>query len=306
MNPMFMVVEVFWSNILPIFLLAGMGAVLAHFGDIEIKPLAKVSLYVLSPCLVFDSLSESSMPVSEILSLAMAAACSIVVMGLFGVLVGWVFRLSRSEKIAVILVLAFANVGNYGLTLCHIRYGEPGLARAVVFFVVSTVITFSVGIWVASLGKSSWRRAGLKVLRLPPIYAVMGAALVNYLDITVPTPISTTIHIAGEGSIPVMLLVLGMSIASMKNWRGWRIAVLLSLGRLIGGAAVGLAMSVLFGLSGVSRSVMIIDASMPTAVIATILAAEFEIEVSVVTATVVSSTCLSPLLLALLIGYLGL
>jgi malate permease and related proteins len=62
----------------------------------------------------------------------------------------------------------------------------------------------------------------------------------------------------------------------------------------------------LVGLQGMSRSVGIIEASMPTAVITIILATEFELQPTAVTSIVIGSTLLSPITLSLVITLLGL
>jgi malate permease and related proteins len=60
------------------------------------------------------------------------------------------------------------------------------------------------------------------------------------------------------------------------------------------------------GLTGLGRSVSIIEASMPTAVINIILATEFELPSTAVTSIVIWSTLLSSLTVALVISLLGL
>jgi predicted permease len=58
------------------------------------------------------------------------------------------------------------------------------------------------------------------------------------------------------------------------------------------------------GLTGVTRQAAVLEASMPTAVITTVLAVEYDLDNAFVTGTVVLSTLLSPLTLTLLIAYL--
>ena len=67
---------------------------------------------------------------------------------------------------------------------------------------------------------------------------------------------------------------------------------------------VGVALTMLLGLSGVARQVAIVGASMPAAVITTVLALEFDLDPSFATSAVFLSTILSPFTLVLLIAYL--
>jgi predicted permease len=58
------------------------------------------------------------------------------------------------------------------------------------------------------------------------------------------------------------------------------------------------------GLSGAARQAAMIEASMPTAVVTTILALEYEVVPSFVTSVVFVSTLLSPVTVTLLIALL--
>ena len=57
-------------------------------------------------------------------------------------------------------------------------------------------------------------------------------------------------------------------------------------------------------LSGAARQAAVTEASMPTAVITTALATEYDVEPAFVTSTVVLTTLLSPITLTLLIALL--
>jgi hypothetical protein len=68
---------------------------------------------------------------------------------------------------------------------------------------------------------------------------------------------------------------------------------------------VGLGFAGLMGLSGVTRQAAVLEAAMPTAVITTVLAVEYDLDAAFITSVVIVSTLLSPLTLTPLIAYLG-
>jgi predicted permease len=74
--------------------------------------------------------------------------------------------------------------------------------------------------------------------------------------------------------------------------------------RLIIGPALALGLSAIFGLNTVTRQGSIIEAAMPSAVATSVLATEYKLDSSIVTATILLTTLLSPLTLTLLIVYL--
>ena len=75
--------------------------------------------------------------------------------------------------------------------------------------------------------------------------------------------------------------------------------------RLVVGPFVALGISALFGLQGPARQAGITEAGMPTAVMTTVLATEYNLEPSLVTAIIFINTILSPLTLTPLLYFLG-
>jgi|GEM_PF-2640207 len=60
-------------------------------------------------------------------------------------LVGRLLRWEPATADALILIVAFVNAGNFGLSMILLAFGEPGLELGTIFFVASNLIgnTFS-------------------------------------------------------------------------------------------------------------------------------------------------------------------
>lgn len=300
------ILDVFLQNILPIFLVASIGFALRRRFGLDKQTLSKLTFYAFSPALVFSSLANSQIPNGEMVRLAAYALAVTLLIGGIALLVALVLRLSRTNTMALLLVVMFVNGGNYGLTLNKLRYGEDGLARAIVFFVVSTILVFTLGVFIASMGKANWRKSLARLVTLPAFYAVLLAVMVYAFGITVPQPLLSAIEVAGSGAIPVMLVVLGMQVADLTDiGRVWLAAPATVL-RLVIAPVVAVVIAGWFGLEGLNRSTSIIEASMPTAVVVTILAVEFDVRPGLVTSTVVLTTIASAITLPLVITLFGL
>jgi malate permease and related proteins len=300
------IIDVITQNIIPIFLVAGLGFWLRRSRGVPTRPVSSVVFNAFSPALVFVSLVNSRLDGSELLGLTLFAVLSILVMGLLAYITGRILRLTRTDVVALLLVVMFVNGGNYGLTLNQLRYGDEGLARAVVYFVVSTILVYSLGVLIASMGRSNGRGAIARVARVPALYAVFLALIVYSLDLSVPAPLMSALEIAAAGAIPAMLLVLGMNMAEMDGLASWRLVLPGVSLRLLVAPVVAITLAGLLGLSGLAYATSIIEASMPTAVITTVLATEFDVHAAVVTKIVVVTTLLSPLTLAIVITLLAL
>lgn len=300
------IIYVLTQNILPIFVVAAFGFALQRWLGVDKRPLSTIVLNVLSPSLVFSSLVSSQLPGEELLSIAMFTVFNVLVMGGVAYVTATVLRLPRQQTIALLVVTMFVNGGNYGLTLNQLRYGDPGLVRAVVYYTTSTIMLYTIGIFISSMGKLPWRTALRRLFRFPAVYAAVSAIIIYSFQIALPAPLLRGIEVAGQGAIPVMLLVLGMQLADLKTVASLRFA-LPALGlRLLLGPILGLFIATFVGLTGLSRSTSIIEASMPPAVFTIILATEFDLEPTAVTSIVLLSTLLSPLTIATAITLLNL
>jgi predicted permease len=294
------------QNILPILLVASFGFLLRRRFDLHVGTLSRVVFNVLSPCLVFSSLANSKLPGGELAELVVFSVLNILAMGGLAFVLTRLLRLGRTETATMLIVAMFVNGGNYGLTLLQLRYGDDGLSRGVVYYVTSTVMVYTVGVLIASLGRVSLPNALRRMARLPAVYAALLAIIVYSFHISIPAPIMSGITIAGNGAIPMMLLVLGMQIGELQPGSSAAF-VWPSVGlRLLAGPLVGLAVAALIGLQGANRSAMIIESAMPTAVINLILASEFGLPAPTVARIVVISTLISPLTVAATITILGL
>jgi predicted permease len=299
------IVSVFLSDILPIFLVAGVGYILARRLQANVKTLSHVVFYALAPCFVFRMLISSNLSGPEAGRMALLAVLVAVSMGLLARLAAIPFRLSRAELSGFLLVIIFSNGGNYGLPVVLFAFGNEALAHATVYFVTSSMLTYTAGVALAASGRRSIGRAILGIRKMPAVYGVAAAAVVMMTGVSVPGPLMRSIDLLGNAAIPAMILVLGMQLerATAPEKPGvLAAAVALSLAAA---PLVALGLSSLLGLTGPSRQAGVALASMPTAVITTILALEFDTTPAFVTNVVFSTTLLSPLTLAPLIAYLS-
>jgi predicted permease len=157
---------------------------------------------------------------------------------------------------------------------------------------------------VASTGRRGIGDALRGLLKVPALWGLVAAALVLGFGITLPVGVSRPIDLLGTAAIPCMLLVLGMQF-ERGAWpeRPGLVAAAAGLA-LIGVPAIGVCLAWALGLQGVARQAVIVESAMPSAVITTILALEFDVAPRFVTSVVVVSTLLSPITITLLIALL--
>ncbi len=295
----------FANNLLPILLVSGAGFLLGKALDIDSRSLGRVVFYVFSPILVFNLLLHTELSSGQIVITVAYTVAVCLVVGVLALLSGKLLHFERPVLMALIITAAFGNTGNYGLPLVSFAFGKDALAFATLNFVTSVVLFNTAGVLLASLGHMDFRAAAAGVFKVPAVYGVLLAAVLNRFQVVLPTSLERTIELAANGSIPVMIILLGLELSRVK-WSGSLKAVGLStVLRLVAGPAVGFLLAALFGMQGPVRQGNVIESGMPAAVTNMVLATEYGLDSSLVTAMVFMGTILSPLTLTPLLVYLG-
>jgi predicted permease len=298
--------SVFVDNLLPILLAAGAGFALGRTLKPDIKSASRLTFYIFSPCLVFTSLAHVEIAAGEFGKLALLTLSVSAIMAILSFLCGRMLGAGRQLLASLVVASVFVNSGNYGLAANKFAFGERGLARAMVCFVFSTVILYTVGVLVASMGKLSALQALRKLLTVPAVYGLMAAAIVRWADWRIPLFVDRSVTLLSDAAIPLMLVILGLQIAQARTWPRNRVSLIGAAAflQLIASPLIALILARTFGLSGVTRQAAVLQSAMPAAVVATILAVEYDLDAPLVTGTVVVTTLLSPLTLTPLIAYL--
>ncbi len=277
----------------PICLIILIGFWIAKTSDkIDTVGMSGFTMMVGTPALVFSTLTTTDIPTAVLLEVSLAAVCvcvlAIVIAVLFIKFAGLSIRTYLPS-------LTMPNSGSLGLPLVLLAFGENGLAFGIAFYFVIAVFQYSI-MPIVVVGQFSVK----SVLREPLIWAVAAALLVIFSGIKVPSVIADTSDILGGMMIPVMLVLLGASIAKL-GFRDLKEALKLAVVRLLIGLASGGATIVLLGTSGVASGTIILMAVMPSAMVTYVFAARFNRNADTVAGLVVTSTVLTLICLPLLL-----
>lgn len=302
---MALLLSIFAFDLLPIFLIAGAGFALARWRGASATTLTHVVFYALLPCFAFRLLMTSVATGREFGLMVLLAMLVMAAMALVGAVASVALRLNRTETSAFLLVLMFSNGGNYGLPVVSFAFGEQALSYGTVFFLTGSVMTSTVGAFLAAAGRRSLRAALMSVLRMPALYGILAAVLALSTGITTPAPLMRPITMLSDAALPLMILVLGMQLErAVVPARPALVVLAVSLS-LVLAPLIALGLTSLFSVTGPARQAVVVLASMPVAVATTILALEFDTSPEFVTGAVFLSTLLSPITLTPLIAYLS-
>jgi len=293
--------QIFVDNISPILAIAAMGYVLGKRMDIDPRPLGRVIFYVFSPALIFNSLVNNQVEAGELAQMAVILILFVLVMTGIGYGLTTGMRTQRLERAGVVLAAICPNGGNFGLPLIGFAFDEEVLARAVLVFVIVTALNYTVGVFIASCGRQTVLQACVSVLKVPTAYAAAAGFLLNGIGLDLPEVVMRPVGLLAQATIPAMLVLLGLQLAQVKDLSHFRFVGLGAGLRLLVAPVVAVVLVALFRVSGPALPALIMEMSMPVAVVTIIFATEFGLDVKLSSSTVMASTLLSPITLSILI-----
>jgi len=292
---------VFLNVVTPVFILVVIGYFVGPRLKIEARSLSRTAYFVFIPAFVFNIISEAKIDSGLALQMLSFILVAQIAVALLGFLVGKALRQSREITAAFVLIATFGNVGNFGLPLIVFRLGETARTYATVYFVATVFISFVICVGVASWARSGGVTAVFSVFKTPALIALIPALVFNITDVEVPIFLSRLSGLLGQAMIPVMLITLGVQMGEIPKIKINFNVFAASTVRLIGGPVLALLIVPYFGLEGLERSTGILQAAMPAAVLASIIALEYKLLPEFVTTTVLFSTLYSILTLTVIL-----
>ena len=290
--------------VLPVFIIAGAGYSVRRWVALDPRPIARLSLYVFIPALLFNSLLTAQIGGDEVLRIGVFAVILMAGMVALGLGAGNLAGASRTESSALALAVAFPNTANYGLPVVLFAFGQEGFERAAVFVAFSTIIQFTLGLFVAARGRMPWRSALIGIFRMPVPWATLAAVLFRSLGWELPVPAMRAVTLVSTGAIPLVILLLGMQVAGMTAHRMRPPAIAAVAGRLVAAPLLALVLVALLQPTDLTARVLVLEAAMPTAVNAALLASEYDVEPDLVSSVTLSTTLLSLITVAGWVAYL--
>jgi predicted permease len=248
-----------------------------------------------TPVLIFNNLSHTTVAPE---ALGVIIGATILAMTAHVVIGYAALKASRLEPQYYLASMAFPNAGNLGLPLALYAFGDEGLNYAIAIFAIVSVSNHTVGQTITA-GQGRWRAA----LKSPVVPAAALGIVFGYFAIELPIWINNTLDLLSGLTIPLMLLMLGTSLARIPVTT-FRRSTYLSVLRLSMGAGVGFAIAHLFGFEGAERGAFVLQCAMPVAVYNYVYSQIYNTRPEEIASLVVVSTIMSvvtvPLLLLVL------
>ena len=268
------------AAVLPVLAIAVVGYALGILRDVEVDPLGTVTMYVLTPALVFHSLTTTELGGRDVAGVVGGVVLFTAVMVLLSEGTGRAIGETEPNRSGFVLASTFPNSGNFGIPLSAFAFGALGRSTAVLFLTTQSILVYTLGLYIASRGRGSVRESLTEVLRVPLVYAVVLAGIVRFLGLVPPAESTAmqTIGLVGDAAIPMLLIVLGIQLANVDASAALGRVVPASVLKLGVAPAVGVALLPVLGITEptIART-FVLETAMPAAITPLIFAIEFDV-----------------------------
>ena len=223
-----------------------------------------------------------------------------------GYFVAWiivqVFRIPNERKATVMNTIVNANTIFMGMPLNLSLFGEEAMPYFLVYYVVNTLSTFTVGTYLFGYYNQQHVGKGIRWSRIfsPPLIAFLGSMIWVWFGGTIPTFLNQSLIYIGNLVTPLSLMYIGIHLAQvgLRSLTFDRDMTLSILGRFVLFPAILLTVQVgMMQLFSVElpmklQETFFLQSTIPTLVIMPLLATEENADVDFATSAVTITTLL--------------
>jgi malate permease and related proteins len=261
--------ERLFDIILPVFLVIALGYFYARRTKPDMTWVNRINLNVLAPALIFSALASKEFDLAANRTLILGAIGVVAGSGLLALPFA---KLLHEDVRTFVPPMMFNNCGNMGLPLASLAFGQAGLSAMVALFTISNLIHFTLGVHIVNRHAAFW-----PVFRNPMVIATFIGFAFAILQPPLPDWLALSIKMTGDAMIPLMLISLGVRMATV-TWGGWNLGVIGALVCPLTGIAMAALLSPALGLSPVQQGLLILFGCLPPAVLNFMVAEQYDQE----------------------------
>lgn len=302
------------ETVIPVFALMAIGWGCRKSGMLDAgaaKALNQYVFYIAIPPLLF--LSTARVSLAEIinwpfLGAYFAGTAAVIAVALAGT--RWLNLKGALDRAVVSLIASWGNTVYMGVPLFYFLFGDQGTLPVVIVTLSTNMAMIFVLALCAHMDAKGQERGSMLVmfnnvfLKNPVMLAPILGMLVSYFSITVPTPLENLLNMIAPSAAPVALFAMGLSLYGL-SFRGnmlqltWMTAM-----KLLVQPVATLLVVLAIGMDPFWAASAVLLAALPAGSMVYVLAQQYDTRVELASSTVLATTMLSLLSLALLLPWI--
>ena len=251
----------------PVFFIVGIGYFLGKkSSNIDTTFITNYSANFGTPALIIFGIMSSSVTYSMFADYFIYALILLINFGIVGIIF---LILMKKDYIRELPPFILPNTGNMGIPICLFAYGKLGMGVAAAISSLVVFLHFTLNVFLAKKEFDF-----IVVLKSPSFYAILIIVAFLYFEIDMPQFVLNTVMLLAYTMIVLILMSLGIALTQMKIF-SFKSAFISSIGRVIVGPIIGFILIKIFNLSGFAAGVLLIQSSMPSAILCYLVASMY-------------------------------
>ena len=295
-------------TILSIIIMIALGYILKRIDFLSVDnvdTLNNIVIYIMLPSMIFSALYTADLSmISSLGILPFVILASSFLTGIISYFILKRFNLSDKMLWSVLVTIMIANTGFMGYPISIGVYGSEGFLRAifcdmatsVIFLILSFVLVLKFG--------GSPKTAVKKIAFFPPLWAIILGILLNITHISIGPVLENTVNYLGNGTIPLIMLSLGISIDFGGIKRSKNMIIFTSIMKLLIFPLIAFFIVSHLGLLDLQFKIPIIEAAMPSGMLSLVLVITYKLDYELTSDCILINTVISlvtlPVILMLL------
>jgi len=281
-------------------------------GSASVKDLSTLVFYLLSPALLFRSMSTVHV---EQLGMAPVAAYFLA----SGVIFAGTLMLGGFNPRTAVVALAntFSNTVVIGIPLVGLAYGPAGMVTLLTLVSLHALVILTAATVVLELAvvrqhhtatearpqvvQAVWSAARSAVIHPVPL-PILAGLLWAQTGWAVPQVVDRPLQLLGQAFGPMALVMVGVTLAGTPVGQHWREALRVSLVKTLVQPALVAAIAWGLGLRGLPFTVIVVASSLPIGANVFLFSQRYQVAEGLITASVAVSTGLAVLTVSLVMA----
>lgn len=293
------------ETIIPIILMIVIGYALKRINVLKAEDamaLNKIVINIAIPSLIFLAIYDINLSILPIIA-PIPVVCIIV--GILSGLVAFIFakmkKFPQKTVWSIVLTSAMFNSGFLGYPVVLGVFGADGLVRAIFYDLGSMILFIAFGVLLLLIYGGKYTTILKRAFIFPPLWAVTLALILNYINFDIGFLASSTLKYLSGAAIPLIMISLGLSLEFKGIQENIQAVFSVSIIKLFIAPLIAFIIVYFLGMGNLEKSVTILEAGMPSAMLSLVLAITYDLDIKTAAACIFASTILSMATLPLIL-----
>jgi len=293
------------ETIIPIIAMIIIGYVLRRADVLKAEDaisLNKIVINIAIPSLIFLAIYKTNLSILPVIApIPFICVCVGIICGLIAYLIAIALHYPVKTRWSIMVTSAMFNSGFLGYPVVLGVFGADGLVRAIFYDLGSMVLFISFGIFFLLMLGGKYSDILKRALIFPPLWGIFLGLLLNFLNINIGFITSQTLQYLSDAAIPLIMISLGLTLEFKGIKEHIKAVSVVSTIKLFIAPLIAFIIVFILGMGGLEKPVTILEAGMPSAMLALVLAITYELDIKAAASCIFASTVFSMVTIPILL-----